>query len=378
MNARERILKAIDREVPDRIPTFIQSIMPGFKKGLLNLWGDDFKKKKNLVLFGRDFNIEKKLGFDCAWHLIGIPVTPPKGTFQEHPIPQVENASDRFVDYEGRVFKKSDQKDQDAAWYLTNYITTEEMADYFYDSYYSVEWEAYPRYVEKVNKRLKKFPIDEFMISCDLFQILEPIWEGLGLGLVAKLLRKNKAKIKRYIELRTKVAVKWAKIAAETDLELFNLADDTAYKNKVMIDPRIHRELVVPAYKKVVREIRKAGKFVFFHSDGFTEPYFPGLIEAGFHGVESLEPGAGMDLKHLKEEYGDKLCLIGNIDVSELLPYGTTEQVVEAVKKCIKDAGEGGGYILSPCTDITNACKLDNILAMMKAIKKYGQYPLTL
>ena len=81
---------------------------------------------------------------------------------------------------------------------------------------------------------------------------------------------------------------------------------------------------------------------------------------------------AGMDLKHLKEEYGDKLCLIGNIDVSQLLPYGTTDEVFTAVKKCITDAAEGGGYMLGACTDITNSCKLENVLAMIEATKKYG------
>ncbi|MHA2088847.1 MAG: uroporphyrinogen decarboxylase family protein, partial [Promethearchaeota archaeon] len=118
------------------------------------------------------------------------------------------------------------------------------------------------------------------------------------------------------------------------------------------------------------------GKYAVFHSDGYTEPYFEGLIEAGFKAVESLEPMAGMDLKYLKEAYGDKLCLIGNIDVSELLPFGTTDDVKESVKKCINDAAEGGGYILSPCTDITNACKIENILTMISATKEYGKYPL--
>ncbi|MBD3353660.1 MAG: hypothetical protein GF364_19405, partial [Candidatus Lokiarchaeota archaeon] len=98
----------------------------------------------------------------------------------------------------------------------------------------------------------------------------------------------------------------------------------------------------------------------------------------GFHGVESLEPMAGMNLKHLKEKYGDKLCLIGNIDVSQLLPYGSREDVIKAVKKCIKDAAEGGGYILSPCTDLTDSCKLENVETMIAATKKYGKYPIAI
>jgi len=80
----------------------------------------------------------------------------------------------------------------------------------------------------------------------------------------------------------------------------------------------------------------------------------------------------------LKEVYGDKLCLIGNIDASQLLPYGTKDEVVNAVKKCIRDAGEDGGYMLSACTDITNSCKLENVLTMISTTKKYGEYPLKL
>jgi uroporphyrinogen decarboxylase len=120
--------------------------------------------------------------------------------------------------------------------------------------------------------------------------------------------------------------------------------------------------------------VRKAGKYIFFHSDGFTEPYFHNLIEAGFNGVESLEPNAGMNLKHLKETYRDQLCLIGNIDVSTTLPIGTPAEVAKEVKQCIKDAAAGGGYIVSPCTDFTDAVPLENALAMTKVVKNYGIY----
>lgn len=375
MNARERVSKTINHEEPNQVPLFNQVIMPGFKKQLLNYWGNDYKKDRSLILHFRDFNLEKRLGFDSSWGAGGEPLMLPKAVLKGSPLPKLKEPN-RFVDIDGKIQESSYSKDSNIAWYLTNYITTEEMADEFYENYYGSDWDEVPGYVEKTNRKLKKFPMDEFVPCAHLFPILEPLWEGIGLGLLGKLMRKNKSKIKKYIEMRTKVAVKWAKLLAETDFDIFFLCDDTAFKNKTMINPKDHRELVIPAYKKAVHEIRKAGKYAIFHSDGFTEPYFEGLIEAGFNGVESLEPFAGMDLKHLKEEYGDRLCLIGNIDVSGLLPFGTTNDVVEAVKKCIKDAGEGGGYMLSPCTDITNSCKLDNVITMIGATKKYGQYPL--
>jgi hypothetical protein len=377
MSSRKRVLQALNHEEPDRIPLFCQILMPGFERELLNYWGDSYIKERKYKLSYRNFNLEYKLGFDMSWGFDSFPIFIPQKHMQEHPLPKLPG-NDKYVDFNGRIFLKQDKDDMGVAYYLKNYLDTEEKADYFHDTYFSIEWEEAPDFARNINKRLKKFPTDEFVPCCHLEPILEPLWQGLGLGLLIKLIRKKQSKIKHYIELRAKKLLAAAKLNAETDFDVFFMCDDTALKNTTMINPKYHRELIIPAYKQAVQILRKAGKHVCFHSDGFIEPYFDGLIEAGFSGVESLEPMAGMNLKHLKEAYGDKLCLIGNIDVSQLLPYGTKDDVVKAVKRCIRDAGEGGGYMLSPCTDITNSCKLENVLTMISTTRKYGEYPLKL
>ncbi|MHA1913378.1 MAG: uroporphyrinogen decarboxylase family protein [Promethearchaeota archaeon] len=375
MNAHERVIKTLNHEEPDRIPLFCQAIMPGFERNILEYWGKEFKREEKYVLFFSDYNVHRKLGFDLAWGFAVAPVKLPRNLLKDNPLPHLEDPN-KIIDIDGRIYLRNPEFNM--PWYLENYISTEEMADHFYESYYTVEWEENTRFIPKLNTRLKEFPLDEIVPCAHITSILEPIWEGLGLSLFTKLLRKQKSKLKKYIDLRTKKAVDGAKVLAETDFDVFFLCDDTAFKNRTMINPKDHRELIIPAYKKILHEIKKAGKYAVFHSDGFTEPYFDGLIEAGFSAVESLEPMAGMDLKYLKETYGNQLCLIGNLDVSNLLPFGTKDEVTQSVKKCIKDAGEGGGYMLSPCTDITNACKLENIFAMISAAKKYGSYPLKL
>ncbi len=377
MSARKRVIQALNHEEPDRIPLFCQILMPGFERELLNYWGDSYTKERKYKLSYRNFNLEYKLGFDMAWGFDSFPTFIPQKHMQEHPLPKLSDTK-KYIDINGRVFLKQDKDDMGVAYYLKNYLDTEEKADYFHDTYFAIEWKEAPDFARNINKRLRKFPTDEFVPCCHIEPILEPLWQGLGLGLLIKLIRKKRSKIKHYIDLRAKKLIKAAKLNAETDFDVFFICDDTALKNTTMLNPKYHRELIIPAYKQAVQILKKAGKFVCFHSDGFTEPYFDGLIEAGFSGVESLEPMAGMNLKHLKEVYGDKLCLIGNIDVSQLLPYGTKDDVVNAVKKCISDAGEGGGYMLSACTDITNSCKLDNVLTMISATKKYGEYPLKL
>ena len=377
MSARKRVLQALNHEEPDRIPLFCQIIMPGFQRELLNYWGDSYTRERKFKLSYRDYNLEYKLGFDMAWNFDSFPTFIPQKHMQEHPLPKLPD-NNKFLDFNGRIFLKQGNADMGIAYYLKNYIDTEEKADYFHDTYFAIEWEEAPDFARNINKRLRKFPTDEFVPCCHLEPILEPLWQGLGLGLLIKLIRKKTSKIKHYIELRTKKLITAAKLNAETDFDVFFMCDDTALKNTTMLNPKYHRELIIPAYKQAIQILRKAGKHVCFHSDGFTEPYFEGLIEAGFNAVESLEPMAGMNLKHLKEAYGDKLCLIGNIDVSQLLPYGSKDEVVNAVKNCIRNAGVGGGYMLSPCTDITNSCKLENVLTMISATKKYGEYPLKL
>ena len=377
MNAHERVIKALNHEEPDQVPLFCQVLMLKFKQKLLDYWGPLYKKDRRLVVSPRDYNLEYKLGFDTSWDFFCFPVFMPHGQMQAHPLPQLDD-DNKYIDYNGKIFLKHPSIEFDSSYYLGNYIKNEEMADYFYDTYFDIEWEEVPDFAIKIKKKLRKFPVNDFVPCAHLDPILEPLWQGLGLGLLIKLIRKNPSKIRRYIKLRENILVKAAKLSAETELEIFFICDDTALKGTTMINPIYHREFIIPSYKKAIKILKKAGKYVIFHSDGYTEPYFEGLIEAGFTGVESLEPMAGMNLKHLKETYGDALCLIGNIDVSQLLPYGSKEEVISAVKKCINDAGEGGGYILSPCTDITNSCKIENVFTMISAAKKYGKYPLNL
>ncbi len=77
---------------------------------------------------------------------------------------------------------------------------------------------------------------------------------------------------------------------------------------------------------------------------------------------------------HFKQYWGDKICLLGNIDCMYLLPSGTIEQVEAAVKQAIEDAAEGGGYILCSSNSLHPAVNPENCIAMFEATNKYGEY----
>ncbi len=373
MNARERIIKAFEHEEADRVPTFCQSFMPKFLEACQERWEEEIQEEDILYL-GKDFTMYVKLGLDSGW---GTPVnltTVDPEILKQNPLPTLEG--NKSVDTRGRIVERSTLNDHNQRWVAGSILKSVDEADNWYKTYIKPKQLPIQDGPQQINQMINWAGNfwEKFVPVVNVPGLLEPLMEGLGMRLFSIMLRKHRDKLHNYMKWMTRDAVLFTKLAVETDHIVFALADDCAYKNATMISPKDHTDLVVPYYREICDVVRKAGKFIFFHSDGFTEPYFPGLIDAGFHGVESLEPMAGMNLKHLKETYGDKLCLIGNIDVSQTLPLGTPEDVAREVKQCIEDAAEGGGYILSPCTDLTDSVPLENAIAMVEATKKYGQY----
>ena len=86
---------------------------------------------------------------------------------------------------------------------------------------------------------------------------------------------------------------------------------------------------------------------VVFHSDGDLNNVMEPLIDTGVDAVMALQPFCGMDILHLKKKYGDRITLWGNINISELLIFGTPTEVEEVVKETIGIAAPGGRFILS-------------------------------
>jgi uroporphyrinogen decarboxylase len=92
------------------------------------------------------------------------------------------------------------------------------------------------------------------------------------------------------------------------------------------------------------------------------------------NGIHPIQPSA-MDINLLKQKYGQRVCIVGNIDLDYTLPTGTVEEVDAEVRDRIEKVGRGGGYMISSANSITDYCKVENVRAMAQAIRKYGAYP---
>jgi len=154
--------------------------------------------------------------------------------------------------------------------------------------------------------------------------------------------------VQRLLEARTDWCLALYRQAEALGAEVLVLADDAGSGKGPLISPRLWRELVWPCHRRIVDGLHVP---VIWHSDGDITSLLPMAIEAGIAGVHGLDPLAGMDLAHIKREYGRDLVLVGNVDVRVLFAEDLGA-VRNEVDRCLRDGAPGGGYMLATCNSI--------------------------
>ncbi len=132
--------------------------------------------------------------------------------------------------------------------------------------------------------------------------------------------------------------------------------------------PQIMDCFAWPFYKKMIGRIRAARNVpVFLHTDGDIRAVLPQIADCGFDGLQSLQPSANVDILAVKRQYGNRLCLWGNLDLDRLMTAGTPLEVVEQTRWLCRNIGYDGGFILSTCNILIDAIPIENVTAMYTA-----------
>jgi uroporphyrinogen decarboxylase len=101
-------------------------------------------------------------------------------------------------------------------------------------------------------------------------------------------------------------------------------------------------------------------------------------VDCGIDCIDPIDPNGGMDIQQVKQDYGGRVCVKGNINCETTLVSGSEEEVVQEVKDCLRKAAYGGGHILSSSNSIHSGVKPENYRAMLRALRQHGTYPLKL
>jgi uroporphyrinogen decarboxylase len=161
-------------------------------------------------------------------------------------------------------------------------------------------------------------------------------------------------------------------------LDVIELPGDDYAAMRPIISPKMFDRLFAPSWKRMIDMIHDAAPRckILFHSDGNMEPFLSRLINLGVDVFHCLEPLPGVDMALIKQEYGQKLCFWGAIDIKEAL-QGDVNRVAEEVKTRIGLLAKGGGYVLAPANHLQPDIPALNVIALYRAARHFGRYPIS-
>ncbi len=341
MTPRERVIATIRREIPDRVPHFEFAYDSPIIKKLTD--GGTYEDLIELldidaVMAGANYD-RRSIGGNLALDEWGV--TQMKGAM-EHTIPLDERAPIKSMD----DLKKWNPPDPNAVGRLDSF--------------------------QKLVKRYKgKRAI--FIYVRDVWSLPRDLMGYMDM-MVACVSRPEIVTgiIEKGVEHNMRIAEQAAKLGAD----LVFTGDDIADNHNTLISPKMWEELFAPHFRRLVSFFHSVGLYHWKHSDGNLMPVLESLIDAGIDGIDPIDPLGGMSLKTIKEKYGKRVAIKGNVDCVETLVNGTREDVIAAVKQCIRTAGPGGGYVCSSSNSIHHGVQAELYKTMVEAIHQYGNYPL--
>ena len=147
--------------------------------------------------------------------------------------------------------------------------------------------------------------------------------------------------------------------------------DDMGYKGTTFFSNEMYRELLKPVHRRAVEWAHAKGIYAHLHSCGDVMTRLDDLMDIGIDCLNPLEVKAGMEPLTLKAKYGDRLTLHGGVNA---VLWDDREAIVEEIRRVVPVLKQNGGYIFSSDHSIPNSVSLENMTAIVQAVKEAGSY----
>ncbi len=343
MNSLERVVAALERRVPDRVPYFEcvidervqQALLPGCDYFQFNDWLGMDSVGQNRSSWSREnveFVDEARGLFRDKWGVIRAfgPESTPAPI--EGPIKQPEDL---------KTYKPPDPEADDVLGNIPQIVA---------------------RY--KGKKAITAICRDAFFNPAFLRGTTRFLMDMID----------HPQLVHELVELTLSHDIRAMQRMVEAGVDVVVFGDDYADKNATLMSPRHFKEFVLPGLKRCVDAAHAAGAYVVKHTDGNIMGILDMIVQTGIDALNPIEPQAGMDIGLLKERYGKRIALVGNIDCGYLLSQAPAEAVRRVTRETIATAKPGGGYMLSSSNSIHSSVKPENFMAMIETWREWGGY----
>jgi uroporphyrinogen decarboxylase len=341
MTGRERVLAAVNHELPDRVPVHVM----GFDA--IGPFCDRFG------LDGVD-DLRQALGLDVVWitpSYVGPEIAEGLSYWGTHNI--ADNAG----------YSQSRQHNP-----LATATTPAEVESFPWPSPNDFDYQSLRKNAEIIGERAAGLNLGWEPVFCRVLDLF-----GMEAGMMAmrtnpSLIEAAVCHIEEYIMEKT---VRSLDVVADR-IDFYWYGDDFGTQRGMMIRPEDWRRFFAPTYRRLIDQARGYGLKNWFHACGAFPQVMPDLVDMGIDVWETSQVHlAGNNPEKLKREYGEQITFCGGINTQWTLPFGTTEDVRREVRERIAVLGKGGGYICGPDHTVRPEVPVDNVVAMLDEAKSF-------
>nr|MDO8083940.1 uroporphyrinogen decarboxylase family protein [Candidatus Sigynarchaeum springense] len=394
MTATERFEAILNRsELPDRIPIHLMGV-PEYSVTRIEFGQQESVLADEDPFFADDRNIlftplgDKTLGY----YFGGEDCTYSAGLFHDFEmildeqgriITDTDKAArykardeGQFVNYKGRRngWKKLDTGHR-YTWFIDGFLKKKEQIEVWYSEHgWPHEHKIAP--VDRAAVHEFQAHFGDRMFLCGHINragLFEETWFMMGMDSFGYLCARDAPFIDKIVDSILQQDINAVEALKPLHFSCIYLSDDLGQKGRPLISPRTFKRFFFEPYKELFGAIHDIGARVIMHSCGNIVELLPLLVDAGLDGWQSMEVPAEIDHAAVKKQFGDKLVLVGGIDSSRELTFGTPASIEQHVRAQIKAMGKGGGYISGPAHDYLKV-PLKNAIAMRDAVHKWGRY----
>jgi len=353
MEPRERILRAMRRQIPDRVPREAVFTIPVEEEFRLRTYVSDYETyfgmDRRTVVFRRP-----QPPTDFSPYLEGVSL--PEGAFQD--------------EWGNLVVKGFKYRTTDYVFPIRNLHSVAELNEYPFPDFRQDLCHAH------LDAEVKSLHDRGLAVTGDLWgTFFERSWHIRGMDQLFFDFADNpdfaNALLDKMFDLRIFMATRFA----EAGVDILHTGDDLGMQHSLLMSVPMWRKWFKPRLAQVWAAARrvKPDILISYHSDGFIEPFIPELIEIGLDVLNPIQPEC-MDPSDIKRKFGDRLAFFGTIGNQTTLPFGSPEDVRREVQQRIETVGKGAGLVLAPSHLVEPDVPWENILAFFEAAEEYGYY----
>jgi uroporphyrinogen decarboxylase len=335
----QQFIRTLRRQKADYIPLAELGIHPLIKERLIG---------RPVLSLADDVEFWLKAGYDYVKLQPGVDFNPGRVGGQELLTYSMEGTLTRKWASEGRGIIGSDRELDQYRFPLPS--------DFDYSSF----------------ERVRKILPDGMGVIGQYGDIFTMTWEMMGFETFSMALFENPELVDRLNTTLGNLVLGMFENFAQSDaVDVLWYSDDIAYTDGLLVSPTVLRKYCFSWLRKIGDLARRHGKPFIYHTDGVLYTVMEDLIECGIDALHPIEPKA-MSLRQVKDRYGNRLCLIGHVDV-DLLARGSTQEVRKQVRDNIDAAGLNGGYCVGSGNSIPEYVNFENYLAMIDETLKIGK-----